>query len=461
MNQPDTTSDRQLNEKTAKISPSFIALTPLLLFLATFIGAGLYFQSIGTDFAFYQLPSVVAILPAIILGLLLSKQKLNTAIETFIAGIGHSNIIAMCLIYLLAGAFAAVAKATGGVDATVAMGLSMIPSNLLLPGFFLIAAFIATAMGTSIGTIAAVAPIALGVSEQANIDVALMAGTVIGGALFGDNLSIISDTTIAATRSQGCEMKDKFKENIFFALPACIITLALLTYLGGGDVQLAATEYEFVNVIPYLAILILAVSGLNVFVVLTVGILLAGMSGFISGDVQGNSYTFVTYANDIFAGFKNMQEIFVLSMLVGGLAALMQQQDGLQFISQKIEKIIARLSHKDSNNNANSKKNTAIPEFGIASLVALTNSAVANNTVSIIVSGDIAKALADKHNISPKRSASLLDIFACIVQGLIPYGAQALLAASIFSISPVAAITNTWYCMILAIVSVLIITLRK
>lgn len=461
MNQPDTTSDRQLNEKTAKISPSFIALTPLLLFLATFIGAGLYFQSIGTDFAFYQLPSVVAILPAIILGLLLSKQKLNTAIETFIAGIGHSNIIAMCLIYLLAGAFAAVAKATGGVDATVAMGLSMIPSNLLLPGFFLIAAFIATAMGTSMGTIAAVAPIALGVSEQANIDVALMAGTVIGGALFGDNLSIISDTTIAATRSQGCEMKDKFKENIFFALPACIITLALLTYLGGGDVQLAATEYEFVNVIPYLAILILAVSGLNVFVVLTVGILLAGMSGFISGDVQGNSYTFVTYANDIFAGFKNMQEIFVLSMLVGGLAALMQQQGGLQFISQKIEKIIGRLSHKDSNNNANSKKNTAIPEFGIASLVALTNSAVANNTVSIIVSGDIAKALADKHNISPKRSASLLDIFACIVQGLIPYGAQALLAASIFSISPVAAITNTWYCMILAIVSVLIITLRK
>ena len=217
MNQPDTTSDRQLNEKTAKISPSFIALTPLLLFLATFIGAGLYFQSIGTDFAFYQLPSVVAILPAIILGLLISKQKLNTAIETFIAGIGHSNIIAMCLIYLLAGAFAAVAKATGGVDATVAMGLSMIPSNLLLPGFFLIAAFIATAMGTSMGTIAAVAPIALGVSEQANIDVALMAGTVIGGALFGDNLSIISDTTIAATRSQGCEMKDKFKENIFFA----------------------------------------------------------------------------------------------------------------------------------------------------------------------------------------------------------------------------------------------------
>lgn len=447
---PLATREAQLNQSdinATKVSPSFIALTPLLLFLATFIGAGLYFQSIGTDFAFYQLPSVVAILPAIILGLLLSKQKLNAAIESFIEGIGHSNIIAMCLIYLLAGAFAAVAKATGGVDATVALGLSLIPSNLLLPGFFLIAAFIATAMGTSMGTIAAVAPIALGVSQQTDIDLALMAGTVIGGALFGDNLSIISDTTIAATRSQGSEMKDKFKENIFFALPACIITLAILTYLGKGDVQLEAVEYQFINVIPYLTILILAVSGLNVFVVLTVGIALAGVSGFIGGD-----YSVVSYANDIFTGFKNMQEIFILSMLIGGLAALMQQQGGLLFISQKIEALITRFS---------SNKNKAIPELGIAGLVALTNTAVANNTVSIIVCGGIAKDLATKYEITPKRSASLLDIFSCIVQGIIPYGAQALLAASIFSISPLAAVANAWYCFVLAIVSVLIITLRK
>lgn len=442
--------EAQLNQSdinATKVSPSFIALTPLFLFLATFIGAGVYFQSIGTDFAFYQLPSVVAILPAIILALLLSKQKLNAAIESFIEGIGHSNIIAMCLIYLLAGAFAAVAKATGGVDATVALGLSLIPSNLLLPGFFLIAAFIATAMGTSMGTIAAVAPIALGVSQQADIDLALMAGTVIGGALFGDNLSIISDTTIAATRSQGSEMKDKFKENVFFALPACIITLAILTYLGEGNVQLEATEYQFIKVIPYLTILILAVSGLNVFVVLTVGILLAGVSGFLGGD-----YSFVTYANDIFTGFKNMQEIFVLSMLIGGLAALMRQQGGLLYISQKIEALITRFS---------SKRNKGIPELGIASLVALTNTAVANNTVSIIVCGGIAKDIATKYEISPKRSASLLDIFSCIIQGIIPYGAQALLAASIFSISPLAAVANAWYCFVLAIVSVIIIALRK
>ena len=426
---------------------TFIALFPLFLFLSLFIGAGLYYQSAGVDFAFYQLPSVVAILPAIILALILSKEKLNDAIETFIAGIGHSNIIAMCLIYLLAGAFAAVAKATGGVDATVALGLSMIPSNLLLPGFFLIAAFIATAMGTSMGTIAAVAPIALGVSEQANIDLALMAGTVVSGALFGDNLSIISDTTIAATRTQGCEMKDKFKENLIFALPAAAITLIILTISSQGHAELAPQEIDLFNVLPYLSILILAVSGLNVFVVLTIGILLAGFTGFISSD-----YAVTAFANDIFDGFKNMQEIFILSMLVGGLAALMQQQGGLAFILLKIEKIIARFSQQ---------KNKRVSELGIASLVALTNTCVANNTVAIVVTGNIAKDLAQKHDISAKRSASLLDIFSCIVQGIIPYGAQALLAASIFSISPLATVANAWYCFILAIVAVIIVSFRK
>ncbi|WP_442965909.1 Na+/H+ antiporter NhaC family protein [Psychromonas sp. Urea-02u-13] len=429
------------------VTPSFIALLPLFLFLSLFIGAGLYYQHLGVDFAFYQLPSVVAILPAIIFALLISKEKLNNAIETFIEGIGHSNIIAMCLIYLLAGAFAAVAKATGGVDATVALGLSLIPSDLLLPGFFLIAAFIATAMGTSMGTIAAVAPIALGVSQEANIDLALMAGTVISGALFGDNLSIISDTTIAATRTQGCEMKDKFKENIIFSLPAAAITIAILMFVGQGSVELAPQEIDFFKVLPYLTILALAVSGLNVFVVLSVGIVLAGFTGFISID-----YSITRFASDIFDGFKNMQEIFILSMLVGGLAALMQQRGGLAFISQKIEVIIKRFSKEQSKR---------VTEFGIAGLASLTNACVANNTVSIIVTGNIAKELAQKEGISAKRSASLLDIFSCVVQGVLPYGAQALLAASIFSISPLAAVTNAWYCFVLAAVSIVIISFRK
>ncbi|WP_345873223.1 Na+/H+ antiporter NhaC family protein [Shewanella algae] len=432
-----------------KAPASFVALLPLFLFLALFIGAGVYFQSQGVDFAFYQLPSPIAILPAIVLAILLSKQKLNQTMNTFMAGIGHNNIIAMCLIYLLAGAFAAVASATGGVDATVALGLKLIPANLLLPGFFIIAAFIATAMGTSMGTIAAVAPIALGVADQAGIELPLMAGSVMSGALFGDNLSIISDTTIAATRTQGCEMRDKFRENLIFAIPAAIVTLLLFGFLSSGQAELSPQEVDFVKVLPYLSILVLAVAGLNVFVVLAIGILLAGITGFVTQD-----YSLLTFGKDIYKGFGNMQEIFILSMLVGGLAALMQQQGGLSFVSQQIEKLIARFSR------AKGEASCRAAELGMAGIVALTNSCVANNTVSIVVSGDIAKELAAKHGVAPKRAASILDIFACIIQGLIPYGAQALLIASHFKISPLEAVANTWYCMILALVAVVIVILR-
>jgi len=435
----------------ASTSPaSFVALLPLFLFLGLFIGAGLYFQSQGVDYAFYQLPSVIAILPAIVLAILLSKQQLNNAIETFIEGIGHSNIIAMCLIYLLAGGFAAVAKATGGVDATVALGLSFIPSNLLLPGFFVIAAFIATSMGTSMGTIAAVAPVALGVADQAQLDYALMAGAVMSGALFGDNLSIISDTTIAATRTQGCEMKDKFRENLVFALPASIITLIAFSFAGQGQADIAAQDIEILKVLPYLTILVLAVAGVNVFVVLSLGIVLAGVTGVLSSD-----YTMIQFGNDIYTGFTNMQEIFILSMLVGGLAALMQQRGGLTFVNMQIERLIRRFS------KANGEASGRAAELGMATIVAATNICVANNTVSIVVTGDIAKDLAEKHGVAPKRAASILDIFACIIQGLIPHGAQALLIASVFAISPLTAVYHAWYCMILALTAVTIVILRK
>lgn len=432
---------------------SFVALLPLFLFLSFFIGAGLYFQQQGVDFAFYQLPSVIAILPAIVLALILSKQSLNHAIETFIAGIGHSNIIAMCLIYLLAGGFAAVAKATGGVDATVALGLSFIPSNLLLPGFFVIAAFIATAMGTSMGTIAAVAPVAVGIADQAQIDFALMAGAVMSGALFGDNLSIISDTTIAATRTQGCDMKDKFRENLIFAIPAALLTLVAFTFAGQDQLaltsQAATADIDLLKVIPYITILVLAVAGLNVFLVLGLGIVLAGAVGLLSPD-----YSWVQYGKDIYTGFSNMQEIFILSMLVGGLAALMQQRGGLAFVSQFIERAINRYS------NSEQTQSPRAAELGMAAIVAGTNTCVANNTVSIVVTGEIAKTLAAKHGVSPKRAASVLDIFACIVQGLIPHGAQALLVAATFSITPLVAVANAWYCMILAVVAVIIVYVR-
>ncbi|MCL1078993.1 Na+/H+ antiporter NhaC family protein [Parashewanella spongiae] len=436
------------DQKTA--ASSALALLPLILFITLFVGAGLYYQSINVEFAFYQLPGPVAVLPAIVLAVILSKQKINQAIETFIGGVGHSNIVAMCMIYLLAGAFAAVAKATGGVDATVALGLSLIPADFLLPGLFIISAFIATAMGTSMGTVAAVAPVAFGIVDQTSIPAALMAGAVISGALFGDNLSIISDTTIAATRTQGCEMKDKFRENLIFSVPAALIALVCFALSSQQTVELAQNDFELMNVIPYLAILALAVAGLNVFVVLTLGILLAGGTGAIITD-----YSLLQFGKDIYVGFGNMQEIFILSMLVGGLAALIQQQGGLTFVSQKIE----TLCHKFSR-SAHSQVPRAA-EFSMASIVALTNSCVANNTVSIVVTGDIAKDLATKHGVSSKRAASILDIFSCVVQGLVPYGAQALLIASIFLISPIEAISYAWYCMILAVVSVVVIAIRK
>lgn len=300
----------------ATVAPSALALLPLLVFLALFIGVGTYLTIQGVDFAFYQLPAPIAVLPAVVLALLLSKEKLNRAIEQFLKGVGHPDIIAMCMIYLLAGAFATVAKASGGVDATVNLGLSAIPTSLILPGIFLISAFIATAMGTSMGTIAAVAPVALGISESAGMSLPLTAGVVLSGAMFGDNLSIISDTTIAATRSQGCEMRDKFKENVKIAVPAALVAMAIFAF-NSTATQVPQTEsVEWLKVLPYLTILILAVSGVNVFVVLTIGILFAGTVSLVSID----EYALTQFGQDIYEGFGSMQEIFLLSMLIGGLS---------------------------------------------------------------------------------------------------------------------------------------------
>ena len=255
---------------------SLRALLPLGLFLTIFVGSGLYFQSLGTDFAFYQVAAPVAALPAIILSILLSKNALNKSVEEFLGGAGESNIMAMCMIYLLAGGFSAVAKATGGVDAVVALAMGIIPSAFLLPGLFITAALISTAMGTSMGTIAAIAPIALGIANEAGMPLALTAGVVTGGAMFGDNLSIISDTTIAATRTQGCEMRDKFRVNFAVAAPAALITLVFLAFQGGGQLPAQPEKASILLVLPYAAILFMAVSRLNVFAVLTTGIRPAG-----------------------------------------------------------------------------------------------------------------------------------------------------------------------------------------
>jgi len=419
-------------------SKSPLALLPLLLFLVLFVGSGLWYQSEGVDFAFYQISAPVAILPAIALAILLGKGQFNQRIETFIQGVGDNTIITMILIYLLAGAFASVAKSVGGVDATVNFGLSVVPPSLLLPGLFVITAFVATSMGTSMGTIAAIAPIAIGVAEAADLPLLLTVGTVIGGAMFGDNLSIISDTTIAATRTQGCEMRDKFRMNFKIALPAALVTLVWL-YFQGSDANIAnLQDYELIRVLPYIAVLGLAIAGVNVMLVLFSGIVLAGVIGL----TMQADYSVASWSADIYSGYTGMQEILILSLLIGGLAALMKSQGGLDWLVGAIERISRVLGAKAGSTRAG--------ELSISAAVALTNLCTANNTVSILINGSVAKNIAQRYNVDPKRSASLLDIFSCVVQGVLPYGAQILLASSLASVSPLELVGYVQYSWLLA-----------
>lgn len=432
------------------IRPSALALLPLSLFLALFVGVGTYLTVQGVDFAFYQLSAPVAALPAVVLALILSREKINKAIDQFMCGVGHKDIIAMCMVYLLAGAFASVASATGGVDATVNLGLSCISAKFILPGIFVVSAFIATAMGTSMGTIGAVAPVALGIAQAAGLDPSLTAGVVLSGAMFGDNLSIISDTTIAATRSQGCRMKDKFRENILIALPAALLAIVIFFFSSSSALVPEAGAIEWLKVMPYITILVLAVAGVNVFVVLGLGVILAGAVGLFSVD----SYSLATYGKDIYAGFTNMQEIFLLSMLIGGIGELMREQGGLAFLVKLVNRIVGGVKKEGK---AQRKAN----EFGIAGLVSLTNICVANNTVAIIVTGGIARELAETNNVTGRRSASILDIFSCVIQGVIPYGAQALLLGSSFGLSPLDVVSHSYYCFLLALSGLLAILIKN
>ncbi|HSG50624.1 MAG TPA: Na+/H+ antiporter NhaC family protein [Rheinheimera sp.] len=422
------------------------SLLPLLFFVALFLGTGLYLQSQDVAYAFYQLPGHVAIIPALILAVWLHRAPLQQSIDVMVKGAGNSNIITMCIIYLLAGAFASVATATGGVDAAVNAGLSLIPAPWLLPGLFVIAAIISTAMGTSMGTIGALAPIAVGLSEQAGLDKALVAGVLLSGAMFGDNLSIISDTTIAATRTQGAKMADKFKENIKIALPAALLTLAVYIFLAKEGAPVQIGDVNWTGVLPYAAILLLAVAGMNVFLVLLLGIVLAAAQGGIFAD-----YAIGNIGKDIATGFANVQEIFILAMLVSSLSEFIKQQGGLQWIAGKIQQIANSL--KLAGNKAQ--------QLAIAALAFVSNLCIANNTVAIVLTGEVSKTLAQQHAISPRRSASLLDIFACISQGLVPYGAQALLLGASFGISPWQVVTQSYYCMLLLAVALLIVLARK
>ena len=412
-----------------------ISLLPFGVFLGLFLGTGIILSINGVDFAFYQLPASVAIIPAILFAIILGKESVNTQINQFIEGAGHNNIITMCIIYLLAGAFATVAKSTGSVDASVQLGLSVFPDYILLPGLFIVAAFLSTAMGTSMGTIAAIAPIALGFIETADLEAGIVAGCIISGAIFGDNLSFISDTTIASTRSQGAKMKDKFKVNFKFAIPAALICLAIYAFIGEDIPFDQSQEVSFIGLIPYIVILILALSGMNVFIVLIVGIILAAFIGMLLNDYQLSSWV-----SDINSGFASMQDTMILALFIGGLSELIKQQGGLNALTTVIKSCANKLCPH------NKKRSAGI---GIASLAFACNFFTANNTVSIIITGETAKNLATDGELPPAQSASILDIYACISQGLLPYGAQALLLGATLKISPVDVVLSSFYPMVL------------
>ena len=417
------------------VRPSALALTPLLLFLALFFGAGMYYTAQGEAMGFYQLRAPVAILPALALGVWLARRRGVPAQQTLLQGMGDGNVMLMCLIFLLAGAFATVSKAIGAVDAVVALGLGALPAGLILPGLFLVAAFVSLSIGTSMGTLAAVVPIALGVADAAGLDRVLVTSAVLGGAMFGDNLSIISDTTIAATRSQGAEMRDKFRENFRIALPAAIATIVLLATLGDAAPVEAPDAASPWLVLPYVVVLGLALAGLDVVLVLGIGLVVSGVFSF----VLAQEYDAVSFAGDIYLGFESMVEITLLSILIGGLAALIKATGGLAWLAQVIAKFARGHTGRRSG------------ELSIAALAAGSDALTANNTVAILVTGSLAKDIAQRHGISPRRAASVLDIFACVVQGVLPYGAQTLLAASLAAVSPLALAGSVYYCWLLAL----------
>ena len=422
-------------DKNEKIKPSGKALIPFAVFIFLYLGVGIILEFSGTEMAFYQLPAPVAIIVGVVVAFIIFKGSIEEKFSQFAKGCGNENILIMCFIYLFAGAFATVAKSMGGVDSTVNLGLSFIPAQYITAGLFIISAFISVATGTSMGTISTVAPIAIATAEKAGLNMTLIVAAIIGGAMFGDNLSVISDTTIAATRTQNCELKDKFKVNFYIALPAAVLTFVLLIVFGKPEtiVPIQKLDYNIVKVIPYILVLGLAVSGFNVFLTLGVGTVVAGIVGIAYGDL-----TPLTFAQNIYAGFTGMNEIFLLSMFTGGLAHMVTQHGGLQWILEKIQSVV---------------KSEKSAQIGISAIAAAADMAVANNTVAIIITGPIAKELSRKYKVDPRKSASLLDIWTCIFQGFIPYGAQILLAGSLTAgaVSPLELFPFLWYQQLLAV----------
>ena len=413
------------------------ALIPLIIFVGMFLGVGI----ITGDFT--TMPLNVAILVATIVGLVLNrKESFQKKVEIFTKGAGHSNIILMMLIFLLAGAFSQTTEDMGGVKSTVNLGLSLIPENLIIVGLFVICMFVSLSMGTSVGTVAAIAPVGFGLSQQADVSAAITMATVVGGAMFGDNLSMISDTTIAAVRTQKTKMSDKFKVNIKIVLPGAIFTVIVLWFLTNGA-QIDASksyDYDLIKVVPYLFVLILALFGVNVIIVLIGGIILSAIIGLFYG-----TFDWIGLLSSISKGIIGMEDIAIIALLIGGLVALIQHNGGITWLLNFVR------------NRVKSKRGA---ELGIAGLVSVADISTANNTISILMAGSLAKDISDEYGVDPRKSASILDMFASCFQGLLPYSPQLIAAAGVASISPFELVPYAIYPMILGICGLIAIAFR-
>lgn len=416
--------------------PNFWALLPLIVFLSIYLIASIIMGD------FYKMPITVAFLVSSVVAVAISSRgKLHKRIDLFCKGAANSNIMLMVWIFILAGAFAQTAKAVGAVDATVNLALSVLPDSLLLAGMFIAACFISLSMGTSVGTIVALTPVAVGIATQTDINTPFMVAIVVGGAMFGDNLSFISDTTIVATRTQGCNMKDKFKVNSLIVIPIAILVTIIYLFQGSEITTTpTVTPIEWLKVMPYVLVLITALAGMNVMIVLLLGILCSGIVGIITGSIQ-----FWGWIAAMGTGISGMGELIIITLLAGGMLKMIRYNGGIAYIIQKLT------THVKSKKGA---------ELSIAALVSFADLCTANNTIALIMSGPIAKDIASRFGIDPRKSASLLDTFSCFMQGIIPYGAQLLMAAGLASITPLAIMQYLYYPYLMGVAALLAIFFR-
>lgn len=418
------------------MNKGFLALSPLIVFVVLYLVLSL----VAGDFSSVPL-TVVFLISSVYAVATSTKFSLKERIDIYGQGASTPNLLLMLWIYVLAGAFSQSAKGMGSIDTTVNLALSILPPSMILPGLFVTACFISISIGTSVGTVVTLVPIAAGIATQTNSNVALLTAVIVGGAYFGDNLSFISDTTVVATQTQGVRMKDKFKVNLMIVVPAVVIVLAVYAFMGFGmQAPTHVGQTDLFKVIPYLAVLVTAVCGLNVMAVLVLGIALCGIIG-----VLGGSYDFYGWLNALGNGIVGMGELIIIAMMAGGMLEIIKVNGGIDYI---IEKLSGRIRGKRG------------AEFSIAALVSLVNLCTANNTVAILTVGNIAKQISEKFGIDPRKTASILDTFSCTIQGIIPYGVQILLAAGLAHVQPVDIIPYLYYPFAIGIAASLSILLR-